>query len=81
MEDLINFVSQKSNLPLTTAEEVAATTLDYLEPHCSQLLKSTIEVMLNYPDLSEAKQDLLIATRVLFPNKFSRPNEPPLFND
>ena len=68
MEDLINYVSQKSDLPPATASAVTSATLDYLEPHCSQLLKSTIEVMLNYPHISGAQQDLLIAVRVLFPH-------------
>ncbi|MFZ1398342.1 MAG: hypothetical protein WAS33_15665 [Candidatus Promineifilaceae bacterium] len=67
MDDLVEFVSQRSAISRPKAREAVDVTLDFLRPHCSSLLKSSIEVLLQYPHLSEAEKDLLIATRVLFP--------------
>ena len=81
MEDLIGYVSEKTSLPLPTAKVATSATLDYLTPHLSPLLKSTIEVLLRYPNLSEAEKDLLIATRVLFPSDTSPLNPAPKLSD
>ncbi len=81
MQDLIDFVSEKTRLPFPIAQNVTSATLDYLTPHFPPLLKSSIEVLLQYPDLSEAEKDLLIASRVLFPTDTSPQNTPPQFND
>lgn len=67
MKDLIEFVSENAKLPLPTANVAASATLDYLTPRFPPLLKSSVEVLLHYPELSEAEKDLLIASRVLFP--------------
>jgi len=80
MEDLISYVSEQAKLPLPTAKIVASATLDYLDPHFSPLLKSNIEVLLHYPELSEAEKDILIATRILFP-KDTPAKEPPRLDD
>lgn len=81
MEDLIGFVSEKARLPLPTAKMVATATLDYLTPHFSPLLKSSVEVLLHYPNLSGAEKDLLIASRVLFPTDTTPMNKPLQRND
>jgi hypothetical protein len=81
MEDLIDFVSQKAELPLPAAKIVASATLHYLTPRFSPLLKNTIDVLLEYPNLSEAEKDILIATRTLFPRNVSLANTPPQLND
>ncbi len=67
MEDLIDFVSERANLPVNAAKIATSATLDYLTPRFSPLLKCTVEVLLQHPELSEAEKDLLIASRVLFP--------------
>lgn len=67
MEDLFNYVSEKAKLPLSTAKIVTSTTLEYLNLNSSPLLKSSVEILLQYPNLSEAEKDILIASRVLFP--------------
>lgn len=77
MNDLIDFVSGKAGLPLPAAESAASAALDYLMPRVSPLLKSSVEVLLQYPDLSEAEKDLLIASRVLFPRDRSPTEDPP----
>ena len=81
MEDLIGYVSKKAELPLPAAKTVTSATLEYLTPHLSPLLKSSIEVLLQYPNLSDAEKDLLIATRVLFPTDTSPLNNPPELDD
>jgi hypothetical protein len=81
MEDLIGFVSQKAELPLPAAKIVASATLHYLTPHFSPLLKNTIEVLLQYPDLSGAERDILIATRTLFPSNAPSVNTSPRLDD
>ncbi|MCA9943385.1 MAG: hypothetical protein H6656_17595 [Ardenticatenaceae bacterium] len=78
MEDLINFVSKKAMLPLPDAKVVASATLDYLTPRLSPLLRSTIDVMLQYPDLSDAEKDMLVASRILFPTDNSLDSNAPL---
>lgn len=80
MEDLISYVSEQAKLPLPTAKVVASATLDYLDPHFSPLLKSSIEVLLRYPGLSDAEKDILIAARVLFP-KNTATKGPPRLDD
>ena len=68
MEDLINFVSEKSNLPRRLAKAATNATLDYLlQPHNSRLLKTYIGVTLHYPDLSQGEKDFLFASKILFP--------------
>ena len=81
MQDLVDFVSEKTRLPFLMAQSATSATLDYLTPHFPPLLKSSIEVLLQYPNLSEAEKDLLIASRVLFPTDSSPKNTPPQFND
>ena len=81
MEDLVGYVSKKAELPLPKAQIVTSATLEYLTPRLSPLLRSSIEVLLQYPDLSEAEKDLLIATRVLFPTDTSPLNKPPELDD
>jgi len=81
MKDLIDYVSQKTKLPLPAATHATSATLDYLTPHLTPLLKSSIEVLLQYPNLSEAEKDLLIASRVLFPTDKSSNDESPQFHD
>ena len=81
MEDLIDFVSAKAKLPLPTAKVATSATLDCLVPHFSPLLKSSIEVLLLYPELSDAEKDLLIASRVLFPRDTPSMNKPPKLSD
>jgi len=81
MEDLIDFVSEITRLPLPEAQDAAAATLDYITPRLSPLLKSSIEVLLQYPNLSEVEKDLLIAGRVLFPTDKSPKDEPLRFHD
>ena len=68
MDDLVDFVSQRSEIARPLAREAVTITLNYLRPHCSPLLTNSIEVVLQYPNLSEAEKELLIATRVLFPS-------------
>lgn len=80
MEDLVNYVSEKAELPLPTAEIVTSATLEYLNLNFSPLLKSSIEVLLQYPNLSEAEKDFLIAARVLFPIEASS-YKPPKLDD
>ncbi|MBK8903396.1 MAG: hypothetical protein IPM53_19595 [Anaerolineaceae bacterium] len=68
MEDLINFVAEKSNLPRRLAQAATNATLDYLmQPHNPRLLKTYIEVTLRYPDLSQGEKDILFASQILFP--------------
>lgn len=81
MEDLIGFVSQKAELPLPAAKIVASATLHYLTPRFSPLLKNTIDVLLEYPNLSEAEKDILIATRTLFPTNALTVNAPTRLDD
>jgi hypothetical protein len=81
MEDLIDFVSQKAKLPLPEAKIATSATLDYLSPRVSPLLKSSIEVLLQYPNLSEAEKDILIATRILFPTHATLDNTSSQLND
>jgi len=81
MQDLVDFVSEKTRLPFPIAQNVTSATLDYLAPHFSPLLKSSIEVLLEHPNLSEAEKDLLIASRVLFPTDVHPRNKPPQLND
>jgi hypothetical protein len=81
MEDLIAFVSEKANLPFPTAKMAATAALDYLKPRSSPLLKSTVEVLLHYPNLNEAEKDLLIASRVLFPKDGSPKDDLPQLTD
>jgi hypothetical protein len=81
LKDLIDFVSEKAKLPFPLAKNATSAALDYLTPRFSPLLKSSVEVLLHYPDLSEAEKDLLIASRVLFPTDTSLKNKPPQLND
>ncbi|MAT95672.1 MAG: hypothetical protein CL608_00775 [Anaerolineaceae bacterium] len=81
MEDLIDFVSERAKLPLPAAENATSATLAYLTPRFSPLLKSTVEVMLHHPHLSDAEKDLLIASRVLFPKDSTFTEDPPRLND
>jgi len=81
MEDLIEYVSEKARLPLPTAQNATSAMLDYLTPHLTPLLKSSIEVLLQYPHLSEAEKDLFIASRVLFPTGTSPQDKPLQFHD
>jgi hypothetical protein len=60
-------VSRRADIPLPQAIEVVTVTIGYLQPHCSSLLKNSIEVLLKHPHLSQDEKDLLIAIRVLFP--------------
>lgn len=68
MEELIDFVSARSAISRPKAREAVTVTLEFLQPSCSSLLKNSIEVLLQYPHLSDAEKDLLIATRALFPD-------------
>jgi hypothetical protein len=68
MEDLINFVSTKSNLPRHLAKAATDAALGYLmQPPTSRLLKTYIEVTLQYPGLSQGEKDFLFASKILFP--------------
>jgi hypothetical protein len=69
MDDLINFVSDKSNLPYPIAQAATSATLDYLISHCPPPLKNRIDVILSNPTLSAGKQDILVAIRTLFPKQ------------
>lgn len=69
MEDLVNFVSEKSNLPRHLAKAATDAALDYLLQSSSpKLLKTYIEVTLRYPNLSQGEKDFLFASQILFPN-------------
>ena len=81
MEDLVDFVSRRGEIARPKAREAIAVALEYLKPHCSPLLKNSIEVHLQYPDLSEAEKDLLIATRVLFPTDSVPPYSDDILHD
>lgn len=67
MDELVDFVCQQANLPTSEAQKVVNAVLDYLTLCCPSVLQNSIEVLLQYPTLSDAEQDLLIASRVLFP--------------
>lgn len=82
MEDLVNYVSAKSNLPRPIAQAATDAALDYLlQPHTSRLLKTYIDVTLHHPELSQGEKDLLIASRILFPEQTNEDKNPPKFND
>ena len=81
MEILIDFVAKKAKLPLPEAKVVTSATLDYLTPRFSPLLKSSVEVLLQYPNLSEVEKDILIATRTLFPTDTTPDGTPSQLND
>ena len=75
MEDLVNFVSEKSNLPRQLAKAATDAALDYLlQPDSPRLLKTYIEVTLRYPDLSQGEKDFLFASQILFPDD-TAPNQ------
>lgn len=82
MEDLINFVSQKSDLPRHLAKAATNATLEYLLPaSSSRLLKTYIEVTLNYPSLSDGERNFLFASKILFPNDTPPTHDASIFND
>ena len=81
MEDLVDFVSEQAKLPVPKAKAAIEATLAYIQPSCSTLLKSTIDVLLQYPGMTEVERDLLIATRVLFPDDPAETDAPPTLDD
>ena len=82
MEDLINFVSAKSNLPRHLAKAATAATLDFLmQPESSRLLKTYIEVTLRYPNLNQGEKDFLFASQILFPGGTAPSQDPSALND
>lgn len=82
MEDLINFVSEKSNLPRHLAKAATDATLDYLmQPESSRLLKTYIEVTLRYPNLNQGEKDFLFASQILFPSGTAPNQDSSALND
>lgn len=82
MEDLINFVSAKSNLPRHLAKAATDATLDYLlQPNSSRLLKTYIEVALRYPNLDQGEKDFIFASKILFPNDTTPKPDQSALND
>lgn len=82
MEDLVDFVSEKSNLPRQLAKAATDAALDYLlQPGSPRLLKTYIEVTLRYPELSQGEKDFLFASKILFPGDTTSTQDQPPLND